>query len=366
MGRENTLTGNLMRLQLEAPASRKLGSRQSAPPRALKLKPALGRALDRARAAVSEDSADAQSALEALAESEQFGALSNATRVAALGQFLPADERDTHYLGDIFQFLAQPALVALPREVQLRLLDGLRRHARHVGAREALHQLLAHPSFLGARRETQIDLIAYLVGPSVGSFSDNTHDLDQWWSGRRAPLLAALKGLSELGPVVDRFLDVPSRKFTLGINEHFRGGVVLFFGEPSDPRELAYYLTRVPSGQMRLKASNPLDSHFSLGQTFHYVQTLLTRREELALVTWVQENYWVGIRWAPVPGEEFWAGTHRAFRRILTATKETAQILAAPRGGLRFQSGVMRNGVKIGRENRPNSDLDALMLSLTA
>ena len=331
------------------------------------------KAMLRARNALAKD-AKALERLRRLIASEQFRALSPSIRYHLLGRTLSVPIRDEGYLDDVFRSLG--SILKWPQASIPHFVDQLARHADCGDARTCLVKFARLEVTSSLAPMTRADLITYLSGPSYGEMASNEDSLRTWWNRRRQDLLNMLMSLDatsspSLEDDVAGFIGLPSRHLTLVDSETMgasRAGVIL--GDPLKATEYAYYAAAMKDRsqriQLRLHATQPLDRRVILNRTFQGLETRLSRREEFGLVSWIQENHWVGIDWLPCDGRGLPPGVRLNMHQLFGAVKNMASTLAAPREVLRFKYVRLRQGRRLKPAGRQNSGMMALMNELAA
>lgn len=327
----------------------------------------------RAKSALAKD-APALEQLDRMLASEKFENMPAASQQHLLAHTFSVTRKDEGYIDDIFRLVDSPA-IGWPEASFRPLADQLARHAESPRARESLLAFSQLDVASVLNPVIRNNLIAYLGGPSEGRTSSNQASLQTWWDRRRLDLLDVLTPMSEQDghageDTIAYFLGLPSRPFTLMYNERLRGGFGIAFGDPGKSSEYAYFvavtLDRAQRKQIRLHATHPLDRRVTKDQTFYGMQTELSRREEYALISWMQENHWIGIDWLPEDGEDMPPGVLKNMHRLLTSVRQTATTFASPRGALEFAAVRLRNGRTLGEVAQDDVGLEALMSELAA
>ncbi|MEM7675811.1 MAG: hypothetical protein AAF449_07395, partial [Myxococcota bacterium] len=304
----------------------------------------LEKGLLRARNMLSEDTRSLRR-LDVLVESDGFKSLSTPLQDYILTNVLSVSDFDDDYVNDIFRVLERPPDWSA---INIRqLLTQMTRHANGPSTRASLLKFSRLSVVDRLSTATRGDLIAYLGGPSDGLTTANQRSLQAWWHRRRKDLLNSLAKLSMRSAkrpevAVSDYIGLASRFLTLVDTESTRvSSYGIIFGEPAEPTEYAYFVAmtkdRAKRRQVRLHATQPLDRRVARDRTLHGLQTKLSRREEFLLISWIQENHWIGIDWIPDDGEELPPGTIKNMSRLVASVKNMAVTFAAPRGVLNFE-----------------------------
>ncbi|MEO1338910.1 MAG: hypothetical protein AAFV29_24925, partial [Myxococcota bacterium] len=144
-------------------------------------------------------------------------------------------------------------------------------------------------------------------------------------------------------------------------------GIVL--GNPAESTEYAYFIAltkdKAQRKQVRLHATEPLDRRVSRNRTFHGLQAHLSRREEFLLVSWIQENHWIGVEWIPRDGDMLPPGVVKNMQHVVASVKNMAAMFAAPRVALEFDYVRLKNGRRLKHRNRIEG-VSAIMAAFAA
>ena len=319
----------------------------------------LRKGLVRARSALTGDEPSLK-ALNALVSMPSFQRLGAALQHRVLSQTLSVPHRDDNYVADVSAFFEMG--LDWPEGSVKHMLAQLERHAAYRSARSSLLKFASLKVSSVLALATRMDLMTYLSGPSDGSTTSNRDSLQKWWNRRRHELLKMLARLrpqptSGLEDAVANFIELPARPLSLVQLENTKGGIYgILLGRPADPQEYAYFtisvMDRSDRRQVRLHATHPLDRKVVSGRTFQAIQSALSRREEFAFVSWVQENHWIGEDWDPGEGNALPPGVLRNMHEVFSESKQMAVTLAASREALQFHHTRLRNGQRIQARSR--------------
>lgn len=307
--------------------------------------------------------------LERLVRGPAFRALGyrvQRTLIAAVG----AGGTDEGQLAAAEKVLDGEGFRALESPVQKAFVDALRRLAGYPARRELLATAAALPEIAALPRPLQLRLVEQLAGPAPRPWSDPSHarELGRWWSRQRGALTRLLQTMagaeaSAVARALLAYLDAPGPDLWLLSSIEVPGAYLACFGDPADPTSLAFVrlIALDARGRMSVRVKSPVEPIRQgwsprvdpEGVCWRYARYSLSRRESLGLIRWIEDNHRIeGAKPRSGPGAVGPATLYESALQFDLRLPEMVEVLTAHRGPLEPEVGEMVRG-------QPRSALEA-------
>ncbi len=197
-------------------------------------------------------------------------------------------------------------LGALNASVQTALVTAMSRLCEDAAAVEVLRGTVTSTAFAALASPEQLELLAYADGPRASRHAvrGRQAELDRTWAPCRQALAEAVADADLLGlgaQSLRSFLADPTQELWIYESTHYRWHAVVVLGDPDEAASLAYgQRWHLHGGSaVRPRVHSP-DRRWSTGwmepgteATLAYTHkcTMLSRREELKLVSWLENNF---------------------------------------------------------------------------